>query len=327
MFRKNGFLKLVTIALMATGLFAVAGSSLAATDNANGNLKFAMITHANPGDTFWDIEHQGGEQAAKDLGVKFFYVNDNEAPKQANDVENAIQQNVAGIALTLAHPSAMEGPIKDAADAGIPVVGFNSGLGAWKTNKKINKYMKTFIGQSGEVAGEAFGRRLNELHAKHVLYVSQEQGNVELNARGEGIKSTFKGKYTELYVNGQSMPDVRSGVISKLQADPSIDYVAFGGAPYAMNVVRAMSQIGRHVTITTFDLDASAIKAIQDGKIKFAVDQQPFLQGYLAIVALYLKATNDNTIGGGKPVYTGPSFVTKDNVNQLAKYAKRGTRG
>jgi simple sugar transport system substrate-binding protein len=44
------------------------------------------------------------------------------------------------------------------------------------------------------------------------------------------------------------------------------------------------------------------------------------------VTFLYLYATNQNTVGGGRPVLTGPSFVTKDNVEQVAKLAEAGTR-
>ncbi|MGN6129594.1 MAG: sugar ABC transporter substrate-binding protein, partial [Nocardioidaceae bacterium] len=64
----------------------------------------------------------------------------------------------------------------------------------------------------------------------------------------------------------------------------------------------------------------------QDGKILFAVDQQPFVQGYVGVTALYLKSINGNDLGGGQPVYSGPAFITKDNADQVAKFAAKGTR-
>ncbi len=53
------------------------------------------------------------------------------------------------------------------------------------------------------------------------------------------------------------------------------------------------------------------VKNVQAGKILFAVDQQPYLQGYLPIVFLALYKNNGNTVGGGMPVLTGPGYVTK----------------
>ena len=68
------------------------------------------------------------------------------------------------------------------------------------------------------------------------------------------------------------------------------------------------------------------VQAIQDKKIEFSVDQQPYLQGYLAVDSLWLKLTNGNDIGGGKPVLTGPSFVDSSNIDKIAGFAANNTR-
>jgi simple sugar transport system substrate-binding protein len=60
--------------------------------------------------------------------------------------------------------------------------------------------------------------------------------------------------------------------------------------------------------------------------VLWAVDQQPFLQGYEAIDALWLYKTNRNILGGGKQVLTGPSFIDKNNISAVAELAKAGTR-
>ena len=61
--------------------------------------------------------------------------------------------------------------------------------------------------------------------------------------------------------------------------------------------------------IGTFDLNKEAAEAVKAGKIQFCIDQQPYLQGYLAVTQLYLYKKNGNVLGGGQPSLTGPSFV------------------
>ncbi|HWI31468.1 MAG TPA: sugar ABC transporter substrate-binding protein, partial [Microbacterium sp.] len=78
--------------------------------------------------------------------------------------------------------------------------------------------------------------------------------------------------------------------------------------------------------LATFDLSADVLKDIAAGNILFAVDQQPYLQGYLPIVFLKLFKTNSNSVGGGQPVLTGPSFVDKSNAATVEKLAAAGTR-
>ncbi|NED02664.1 sugar ABC transporter substrate-binding protein, partial [Streptomyces sp. SID6648] len=67
--------------------------------------------------------------------------------------------------------------------------------------------------------------------------------------------------------------------------------------------------------------------AIEKDDIEFAVDQQPYLQGYLAVDGLWLYKNNGNYSGGGEqPVLTGPAFVDKSNVKAVAEFASKGTR-
>ena len=78
--------------------------------------------------------------------------------------------------------------------------------------------------------------------------------------------------------------------------------------------------------LVTFDLNVDAAQAIQDGKIEFSIDQQPYVQGYLAVKSLYLNKKNGNDIGGGLAVLTGPSFVDKTNIDEILPFAKNNTR-
>ena len=63
-----------------------------------------------------------------------------------------------------------------------------------------------------------------------------------------------------------------------------------------------------------------------DGKIEFSVDQQPYVQGYMAVESLWLNITNGNDMGGGQPVRTGPSVVDKTNIDQILPYTANNTR-
>ncbi|MFF4255336.1 sugar ABC transporter substrate-binding protein [Streptomyces sp. NPDC001663] len=282
----------------------------------------AMVTHASPGDTFWDLIRKGATAAAAKDNIKLVYSSDPNAGNQANLVQNAIDQKVDGIALTAAKPTAMKDVIAKAKAAGIPVVGFNSGVGDWQ---KLG--MLEYFGQDENIAGQAFGQRLNQLGAKHALCVIQEQGQVALESRCAGLKKGFTGKTDILYVNGTDMPSVKSTITAKLKQDSSIDQVVTLGAPIALTAVQSLADAGSKAKVATFDLNKDLVKAVQNGSVEFAVDQQPYLQGYLAVDALWLYKTNGNFSGGSTaPVLTGPAFITKDNVDQVAKFAAKGTR-
>ncbi|WP_066898330.1 substrate-binding domain-containing protein [Mycolicibacterium houstonense] len=280
----------------------------------------AMITHEVPGDSFWDLVRKGAETAAKKDNIELRYSSDPEAPNQANLVQTAVDSGVQGIAVTLAKPDAMKAAIENATGKGIPTVAFNAGLDAWQ---KIG--VKEYFGQDGYIAGQEAGRRLTEEGAKKVLCVIQEQGHVDLEARCAGVKNTFPATET-LNVNGKDMPSVESTITAKLQQDRSIDYVVTLGAPFAPTAVQSVRNSGSSAKVGTFDTNAALVDAIKNGDVQWAVDQQPFLQGYLAVDSLWLYLNNGNVIGGNQPTLTGPSFIDKTNIDSVAEYAKNGTR-
>ncbi|WP_328752116.1 sugar ABC transporter substrate-binding protein [Streptomyces sp. NBC_00285] len=324
------------VALAAAAALALAGCSSSSggkkseesSDGASAGkattprMTIALVTHQSPGDTFWDIVRKGAEAAAAKDNVKLVYSADPSAGGQANLVQNAIDQKVDGIAITLAKPDALKDVVAKAKAANIPVVGLNSGVSDWQ---KLG--LMEFFGQDETVAGEALGKRLNEEGAKSAVCVIQEQGNIGLTQRCDGVKKTFSGKFQTLNVNGADMPSVKSTITAKLTQDKSIDYVVALGAPIALTAAQATSDASSKAKIATFDLNKDLTGAISKGTIAFAVDQQPYLQGYLAIDSLWLYKSNGNYMGGGEqPVLTGPAFVDKSNVDAVAKYAAKGTR-
>ena len=114
----------------------------------------AMITHAVPGDTFWDLVRDGALVAAEKNNIDLQYSSDPQGPGQATLVQNAIDQKVDGIAVTLAKPDAMRSAVQKARDAGIPVVALNSGLEDWED---VGAMM--YFGQDERLAGVAAGER------------------------------------------------------------------------------------------------------------------------------------------------------------------------
>ena len=172
----------------------------------------------------------------------------------------------------------------------------------------------------------AAGERLQKDGAKKIVCVIQEQGQVALESRCAGVREGFKGRSEILNVNSKDMPSVESTITAKLQQDKSIDHVVALGAPIALAAVQSKNNAGSSATIVTFDTNAALVDAIKAGDVKWAVDQQPFLQGYLAIDSLWLYLNNKNLIGGGQATLTGPSFIDETNIDSVAELAKSGTR-
>ncbi|MEV7735260.1 substrate-binding domain-containing protein [Streptomyces sp. NPDC088921] len=318
-----------TAALTSVALLLLAGcsggdSSLGAGRGAAdaAGLKVALITHGGEGDAYWELVRKGAEAAAAKDGVDLTYANDSDPAGQAQLVRDAISDRVDGIAVTLAKPAAMKAPVAAARAAGVPVVGLNSGIGAWKSQGLLE-----YFGQDESVAGASVGDKLNGLKVKHALCVIHERGNVALEARCAGVKKTFGGETENLYVEGTDPEAVDAVLTARLRQDPGIDEVVTLGAQFALDAVGSVKAAGSKAQVATFDLNNDLVKAIRAGSVQFAVDQQPYLQGYLAVDSLWLYKTNGNVSGGGvAPVLTGPAFVTRTNVAAVAKFAAAGTR-
>ncbi|MFJ8906566.1 substrate-binding domain-containing protein [Streptomyces sp. NPDC102351] len=313
----------VTIGLLTAGCSASGadeGPSEAA--GGSGGMRVALVTHGSEGDVFWDRVRKGAEAAAARDGIELTYLSDPDGAGQADLVRQAVRDGVDGIALTLAKPQAMKGPVNEARAADIPVVGLNSGLDSWKKAGLL-----AFFGQDESLAGRAVGEKLNDLKAEHTLCVVHERGNVGLEARCAGVKKTFRGTTENLYVDGTDERAVSGIVTARLRQDPTIDQVVTNGADIALTAVEAAAEAESDAAVATFDLNEDLVDAVRGGTVRFAVDQQPYLQGYLAVDALHLYRNNGNVSGGGvAPVLTGPAFVTKTEADSVARFAAAGTR-
>ena len=296
-----------------------AGSNAAARSG-GGQITVALVTHAAPGDAFWDVVKSGAEAAGQQEGVKVTYAGDPDPARQSQLIDNAVAQKVQGLAVSMANPDGLKESIQKAIAAGVPVITINSGL-----EKSREFGALTHVGQSEELAGEGAGAKFRSLGARKLLCVIHEAGNVGLESRCSGAKKAF-GDSQNLQVDVQNIADAQNTIKSKLLADASIDGVLTLNPGLAKAAVAARKEANSTAKVATFDVSSDVIDEVLAGDVAFAVDQQPYLQGYLPIVFFALKVRNGNDVGGGQPVYSGPGFVTKDNAAQVKQFAVAGTR-
>ena len=323
--------------LLVTGGLAAAGATMLgspaaafASRLASGakTTKIAVVTHGDTG-SFWSVFKAGVDQAAKDLkarGIKVtqVYAN-NDVAKQVAGINAAIAAKVNVVATSVPDASALKGPLSQAASHGIEIITVNSGEDAFDKVPAIQKTFMTHVGQDEIVAGEGAGKQFTAAGAKSVVVIIHEASNSGLTERAAGVKKTFKGKTSTLLI-----PNAKSdipGTVAKVRAyfaahkgtdamlglDPDVTVPCIAAAPHG-------TKIG------TFDLNGDVIKNLESGKMLFAIDQQQYLQGYLPVVFAVLYVNNLNTAGGGKPILTGPGYVTRANAARVAALAKAGTR-
>ncbi len=217
--------------LAAVATTAVAATAFASTSSAQdsttpaapegGKIVIAMVTHSDDG-IFWSVVKKGAEAAAANLGIEVKWeASNNDSAKQAQMVEADVAAKVSGIAVSLADPAALEGPVKAAVAAGIPVVTLNSGSDKFKELGAI-----THVGQDEMVAGNGAGEKFKAAGAKKLLCVMQEQGNVGLQARCDGAKATFGGEFTSITTAGDAdQTTSQSEIKAALEGDTAIDAI------------------------------------------------------------------------------------------------------
>jgi simple sugar transport system substrate-binding protein len=297
-------------------------------------ISIITVFHSPPNNAFSSVIANGIKQAEADYkcyGVTTQFIgttNENDVPGAIQLIQAAIVKKPQGLVVTLPDPSAMATVIKQATEAGIPVVAYNGGIAEYR---KVGAM--SFVGQDEVTAGYAQGQRLIGLGAKAVLCINDAPGNIALDQRCQGIIKAFtEAKLMAKEITG-SVTDtsVMDGAIrGALQADPNVDAAggSYCGSPEPGIVYKAFKDAGKadgsfHIGI--FDLSDTCMQMIKSGKLDFASSQAQFLQGYLPVAMLALWNRFGLLPGAGAPVLTGPTFVDKSNIDQFAQHIKEKT--
>ena len=303
------------------GAAVLAGALMAGTAMADTSI--IVVSHGQAADPFWSVVKNGVDEAAADYDVQVDY----RAPEtfdmvaMGSLIDAAVNQEPFGLVVSIPDADALGPSIKRAVDAGIKVISMNSGS---DVAQELGALLH--VGQSEYDAGEIAGRRLAEMGGTKGLCVNHEVGNVALDLRCEGFAAGF-GQSVTVLPTSNDPAEIRARVIASLESDPEIDTVMTLGAPLAGEPsITAVETVGRtgDVLVASFDLSASYLEAVAEGKAAFAIDQQQFLQGYLPIAFLALNARYGLMPGGDVP--SGPNLVTADAAAMVVELSARGIR-
>jgi simple sugar transport system substrate-binding protein len=291
----------------------------------DGTVRIAVVTHGQASSPFWVIVRNGVDAAERQMNVQVDY----EAPdvysldRMIALVDAAVASKPDGLVASL--PEAGLAPaIRRAVRAGIPVVSINSGSDAFRSLGVL-----AHVGQPEGRAGLAAGRRLARAGVRRALCVNQQVGNVGLDARCEGLRRAMRaagGTARVLGIDDQSpdTPDKISSAVVAGRIDGILATNAAGGL-HAVDTVAGTRRAGT-VKIAAFDLGPDTLRAVESGKLLFAVDQQPYLQGYLPVVMLANRARYGLLPAQGGIVATGANFVTRENAAQALELSERSIR-
>ncbi|WP_259782124.1 sugar ABC transporter substrate-binding protein [Aestuariispira ectoiniformans] len=304
--------KLVQSVLTA-GAIAVATPAMAAD--------IIVVAHGQANDPFWSVVKNGVEAAAQDSNVHVDYRSPETFDMVAMSqlIDAAVNQEPDGLVVSIPDADALGPSIKRAVAAGIPVISINSGS---DVSKELGALLH--VGQDEFDAGKAAGEKLAEMGGKKAICVNQEVGNVSLDLRCEGFTKGFGGNVTVLPTSNDPS-EIQSKVRAALESDTDVDTVmALGASTAGEPSVAAAKATGRKVNVASFDLSANFLQSVVDGDAAFAIDQQQFLQGYLAVDFLALHAKYGLMPGGNVP--SGPNLITADKAAQVIDLSAKGIR-
>ena len=322
------------LAASAFVLTATATVGVTAAQAAGGTKVY--VVGGMPSDPFWSVVKRGAESAGAAVAASGGSVTwlgpqnyDNLGPDAGKLVDNAISAGADAIVVADWVPDAENPAIKRAVKAGIPVVIYNAGgVAQVKATGAL-----TYIGSDESVAGAAGGAYLAKAGAKNILCVNTVPGSANQEARCAGVATGAKangGKAKQLPLPSSNFGNptaVSNAIKAALTKDTTITGVVTIGVQDADSAYAAITAAGLDgkVKLGTFDLSTSQLDRIGAGKQAFSIDQQPWLQGYLATSVAWQYAQY-GIKPATSPVLTGPALVTKDNVAVVVAGVKAGVR-
>ncbi|WP_299862733.1 sugar ABC transporter substrate-binding protein [uncultured Roseobacter sp.] len=283
---------------------------------------------------FFAAVKQGFDDGAETFGLDYQYIAVTDTSNMTSDyprlLQQAISRNPRMLLVGEFFPDGMDPLIKEATASGIPVLIHNSGQTLWEQNGSIG-----FIGEDPFQMGYKAGEIQAEAGVTLGLCFNQVPGNptVEERCNGyvaameeAGVETIYQTIGTGDATNPQAMTQAIKGT---LQANPGIDGIYTLNAVPAMSALRAVDEVGRKgdVMVGTADLSNEALLAIQSGDLAFAMDQQPYLQGFMSMqVAFQYLNYGLQPIGHVK---TGPLVIDQSNVDATLEVNRKhaGVRG
>jgi simple sugar transport system substrate-binding protein len=331
---------------LAMALAAVCLAAL--TTLARAEDRYVLISHAPDSDSWWNTIKNAIKQGGEDFGVKVDYRNPpgGDLADMARLVEQAAARNYSGVIASIADFDVLKKPMTQVVAKKIPLITINSGTTA--QSEQLGAIMH--VGQPEYDAGKAAGERAKAAGVKSFLCVNHYATNPASFERCKGFADALGVDFRKATLDtGIDPNEVTSKVSAYLRNNASTEAVLALGPNSAIPTLKALDQMGLKgkIFMCTFDLAPEIAAGVKDGSVKFAIDQQPYLQGYIPVAVLALmkqmkthdlakvmaalksnakaKARFDEyglaPVYGARHISSGPGFVTKENIAKVEKYA------
>lgn len=308
----------ISIKIVATALALAAG--LGATASLAEDITVAVVPKvAVP---FFDDCNTGAAEVANALGVNYQWVvpANTQGSTQVKIIEDLMARHVDGIAISVNEPKSVEGIIKQATDAGIKVLTFDSD----SANSARSMYIGTINKQAGVTMGDAMAEALGG--KGEVAIITGQLGASNLNERIDGVKEALKAYPDIMIVATEGTEDDLARAVSVTEAllrgHPNLAGI-FGisqvGGPAVAKVLaqQEFSDKNSQLKVYAFDDLPDTIKGVKEGYIDGIMVQRPVTMGKLAVEHLVAQIKGEET--EPKNIDTGVTVVTADNLDSYTK--------
>ena len=279
-----GFMLLVMMILAACSMEAPGSSSEEESGDggeASGDytIGFSVSTLNNP---FFVTLNEGAEEKAAELGATLTVVDaQDNASKQASDIEDLIQQEVDLIMINPVDSEAVAAAVESANSANIPVITVDRSA----AGGEVVSHIASDNTAGGEMAAEHLTSIVGEGAA--VAELEGVPGSSAARERGEGFNKIAAdsldvvAKQTANFNRSEGL----SVMENILQANPDIKGVFAHNDEMALGALEAIEASGKDIAVVGFDATDDAVKAVEDGRLDGTIAQKPEMIGEMAVEA------------------------------------------
>jgi simple sugar transport system substrate-binding protein len=304
----------VSSLLAACGSSASSGGGSAEVFGSHPNDKFVIVNHVTTNPFFVPTQY-GAADASKLLGCSYQWTGSESSnvSQMVNAMNTAVTSGAKGIAVALIDLNAFNAPTEAALKAGIPVVAYNA-------DAPLNKRL-SYIGQDLKLAGERMGQRIvAAVGSGDVALFIATPGSANLQPRIEGAEKAIKDSGKPITVHTVATGAAVPGELSTIEAywvghkETKGMYAVDGGSTESLaKVMQKFGLAAKGIKAGGFDLTEQTQKLLQEGNIEFTIDQQPYLQGFLPVLQLFLWQVSGSLTGPAE-TDTGLKFLSKETV-------------
>jgi simple sugar transport system substrate-binding protein len=298
------------------------GSGASGIFGASKALKFTMVNHVTT-NVFFTPTQSGAADACKLLGCSYQWTGSatSNVSEMVNSINTAVSAGVNGIATSLIDPKAFNGPVAKALAAKIPVVAYNADEPA--------SGRLSYIGQDLLVSGQQMGQHIAQLvPSGDVALFIATPGAANIQPRIDGALQTLKSHSsikTHVITTGAAVPAELTVINAYAVGHPTTKGLFAVDAGSTQGCAQTIQKLGlakKGVKGGGYDLTPITEQLLAAGDIQFTIDQQPYLQGFLPIVQLYMYNVSQG-LSGIADVDTGLKFLDKTTVKPYSSTKSR----